>query len=111
MAPIVALFLSSVLIFSVFSPVNSLSYNYYEKTCPHAESIIAYAVKTATSKDKTVPAALLRLHFHDCFIRVSILQAFNYVPTYYNLFILFLDFMFSLIVFFFFNRAVMLLCC
>ncbi|XP_075652901.1 peroxidase 64-like [Castanea sativa] len=69
MAPIVALFLSSVLIFSVFAPVNSLSYNYYEKTCPHAESIIAYAVKTATSKDKTVPAALLRLHFHDCFIR------------------------------------------
>lgn len=76
MAPIAALFLSSVLIFSVFSPVNSLSYNYYEKTCPHAESIIAFAVKTATLKDKTVPAALLRLHFHDCFIRVSILQAF-----------------------------------
>lgn len=42
----------------------------------------------------------------------SILQAFNYVPIYYNLFILFLDYMFSLIVFFFFfNRAVMLLCC
>ncbi|XP_062144894.1 peroxidase 64-like [Alnus glutinosa] len=68
MASIVAI-LSSVLIFSAFSPGSSLSLNYYEKTCPHAESIITYAVKNAASKDKTVPAALLRMHFHDCFIR------------------------------------------
>ncbi|XP_059439937.1 peroxidase 64-like [Corylus avellana] len=68
MASIVAI-LSSVLIFSAFSLGSSLSLNYYDKTCPHAESIIANAVKNAVSKDKTVPAALLRMHFHDCFIR------------------------------------------
>ncbi|KAK6151836.1 hypothetical protein DH2020_014471 [Rehmannia glutinosa] len=33
------------------------------------ESIVTNVVKEAVSKDKTVPAALLRLHFHDCFIR------------------------------------------
>ncbi|GMY12286.1 peroxidase 64-like [Fagus crenata] len=66
---LIVVFLSSILIFSVFSTGNSLSLNYYDKTCPHAESIITNAVKTATSKDKTVPAALLRLHFHDCFVR------------------------------------------
>ncbi|KAG6647195.1 hypothetical protein CIPAW_07G062100 [Carya illinoinensis] len=65
------LFLSLVLmLFSAFSQrADSLSLNYYEKTCPNAESIVTNAVKSAMSKDKTVPAALLRLHFHDCFIR------------------------------------------
>ncbi|KAA8547543.1 hypothetical protein F0562_003972 [Nyssa sinensis] len=69
MAVIVA-FLSSLLILSVIStPGNSLSLNYYDQTCPNAESIITNAVNEATQTDKTVPAALLRMHFHDCFIR------------------------------------------
>lgn len=67
---LVAAFLSSILILSVSSPGNALSSNYYEETCPAAEWIIAATVKAATEKDKTVPAALLRMHFHDCFIRV-----------------------------------------
>ncbi|XAR73737.1 Peroxidase [Bertholletia excelsa] len=68
MAAVVA-FLSSVLILSVASPGSSLSQNYYDKTCPNAETIVTDVVKRATMKDKTVPAALLRMHFHDCFIR------------------------------------------
>lgn len=63
-------FLVSVIMFSVFSAGYGLSSNYYQKTCPDVESIVTYAVKNAVAKDKTVPAALLRLHFHDCFIRV-----------------------------------------
>ncbi|KAK1403091.1 Peroxidase [Heracleum sosnowskyi] len=47
----------------------ALGLNYYDKTCPNVESIIATAMKNAVAKDKTVPAALLRMHFHDCFIR------------------------------------------
>ncbi|KAH9662574.1 peroxidase 64 [Citrus sinensis] len=62
-------FLTSLLILSMSSSGNALSLNYYEKTCPDAEWIIAAAVKAAAAKDKTVPAALLRMHFHDCFIR------------------------------------------
>lgn len=62
-------FLTS-LILSMSSSGNALSLNYYEKTCPDAEWIIAAAVKATAAKDKTVPAALLRMHFHDCFIRV-----------------------------------------
>lgn len=57
---------------SFCSLTNSLSLNYYHKTCSNVESIVAQVVKDAVSKDTTVPAALLRLHFHDCFIRVSI---------------------------------------
>ncbi|KAI3784559.1 hypothetical protein L1987_43660 [Smallanthus sonchifolius] len=64
-----AAFLSSLFIFSFFSFGTSLSSNYYQKTCPVAESIVRKAVIDATKRDKTAPAGLLRMHFHDCFIR------------------------------------------
>ncbi|KAL8231697.1 hypothetical protein R6Q57_001475 [Mikania cordata] len=64
-----AALLSSLLIFSFFSFATSLTSNYYQKTCPDAETIIQKAVTDATKHDKTVPAGLLRMHFHDCFIR------------------------------------------
>ncbi|KAJ0515823.1 putative peroxidase [Helianthus annuus] len=49
--------------------VNALSPTYYDQTCPNAESTITSVVKKAMLNDPTVPAALLRMHFHDCFIR------------------------------------------
>ncbi|KAF5780135.1 putative peroxidase [Helianthus annuus] len=49
--------------------VNTLSPSYYDQTCPNAESTITSVVKKAMLNDPTVPAALLRMHFHDCFIR------------------------------------------
>ncbi|KAK1432614.1 hypothetical protein QVD17_09512 [Tagetes erecta] len=64
-----AAFLSSLLIFSFFSFATSLTLNFYQKTCPAAESIIRKVVVDATKHDKTAPAGLLRMHFHDCFIR------------------------------------------
>lgn len=66
-----AAFLNLVIILSVVSTGNSLSLNHYENSCPKVECIVAKAVKDATAKDKTVPAALLRMHFHDCFVRVT----------------------------------------
>ena len=60
---------------------SALSVNYYKHTCPQVESIVAGAVQKATLNDKTVPAALLRMHFHDCFIRVCILL-FAYTSKY-----------------------------
>lgn len=62
----------AVLLLSVLSLGSSLSLDYYEKTCPGVDFIVTKAVKDAAYKDKTVPAALLRMHFHDCFIRVSV---------------------------------------
>ncbi|EEF31220.1 peroxidase 64 [Ricinus communis] len=69
MASILALLLSSILMASALSPGNGLSLNYYEKTCPDVDTIVTDAVRDAMARDKTVPAALLRMHFHDCFIR------------------------------------------
>lgn len=51
--------------------VQALSPHYYDHTCPQADHIVTNAVKKAMSNDKTVPAALLRMHFHDCFVRVT----------------------------------------
>jgi hypothetical protein len=70
MASMITLILIFILFFSLVLTGNSLSYNYYEKTCPDVEFIVAKTVKAAAASDKTVPAALLRMHFHDCFIRV-----------------------------------------
>lgn len=59
-----------ILLFSSLLPsFNALSHRYYDHTCPNLESIVAREVHLATANDKTVPAALLRMHFHDCFIR------------------------------------------
>ncbi|KAJ9564468.1 hypothetical protein OSB04_000434 [Centaurea solstitialis] len=66
---IMCAFLTSLLILSFFSPGTSLSSNYYAKTCPNVESLVRRAVRDAATSDKKVPAALLRMHFHDCFIR------------------------------------------
>ncbi|KAL3642090.1 Peroxidase 64 [Castilleja foliolosa] len=54
---------------SILSSSNALSVNYYDQTCPKAESIIANVVYKGMINDITVSPALLRMHFHDCFIR------------------------------------------
>lgn len=69
MAAIVALASSLLFLLAMSSPLNALSVNYYDKACPKAESLVKKAVKKAMGNDQTVPAALLRMHFHDCFIR------------------------------------------
>lgn len=63
-------FLVLAMVFSVSSRVYGLSVDYYEKSCPRLEDAVRNAVKKAMLNDRTVPAALLRMHFHDCFIRV-----------------------------------------
>ncbi|KQJ97596.1 peroxidase 5 [Brachypodium distachyon] len=41
---------------------------YYDQTCKDAEAIVFDEVRKAWNADRSVPAALLRLHFHDCFV-------------------------------------------
>ncbi|KAG6392832.1 hypothetical protein SASPL_147060 [Salvia splendens] len=47
---------------------NGLSMNYYIMTCPIADIIVRNAVQAALQSDPTFAAALIRMHFHDCFV-------------------------------------------
>ena len=51
-----------------------LSFAYYYQKCPEAEAIINQKVKEWINKDYTLAASLIRLHFHDCSVRVRILH-------------------------------------
>uniref|UniRef100_A0A1J3FBI2 Peroxidase n=1 Tax=Noccaea caerulescens TaxID=107243 RepID=A0A1J3FBI2_NOCCA len=58
------------MIFTVFvTSEAALDAQYYDRSCPVAEKIILETVRNATLYDPKVPARLLRMFFHDCFIR------------------------------------------
>ncbi|KAA8518345.1 hypothetical protein F0562_015772 [Nyssa sinensis] len=46
-----------------------LQVGFYGSTCPQAESIVRQVVQKRFSTDRSITAALLRMHFHDCFVR------------------------------------------
>ncbi|GJR23257.1 peroxidase 12-like protein [Tanacetum coccineum] len=49
--------------------VKGLSWNYYQSSCPKLESIIKKQLEKVFKKDVGLAAALLRMHFHDCFVQ------------------------------------------
>ncbi|KAK6238348.1 hypothetical protein QUC31_003817 [Theobroma cacao] len=48
--------------------VDGLRMDYYMMSCPLAEFIVKNTVNRALQDDPTLAAALVRMHFHDCFI-------------------------------------------
>ncbi|KAK1365872.1 Peroxidase [Heracleum sosnowskyi] len=46
-----------------------LRVGFYNSTCPNAESIVRQVVQNRFKTDPSITAALLRMHFHDCFVR------------------------------------------
>ncbi|KAK4486661.1 hypothetical protein RD792_006719, partial [Penstemon davidsonii] len=64
------LVLASILLF-VLQQVNSqgLKADFYKKTCPSLESVVHATTARYISRMPSLAAALLRMHFHDCFIR------------------------------------------
>ncbi|OAE21577.1 hypothetical protein AXG93_657s1050 [Marchantia polymorpha subsp. ruderalis] len=46
-----------------------LSETFYDATCPQAASIVQQKVNAFVDADRGLAAALMRLHFHDCFVR------------------------------------------
>ncbi|EFJ20004.1 hypothetical protein SELMODRAFT_271350 [Selaginella moellendorffii] len=52
-----------------FSAEAALATGYYDSTCPQVEKIVRAGVANAAQSDSRLPASLLRLHFHDCFVQ------------------------------------------
>ncbi|KAI8567447.1 hypothetical protein RHMOL_Rhmol02G0122900 [Rhododendron molle] len=46
-----------------------LKIGFYEKTCPYAEAIVKKTVDHVLTVAPSLSGPLLRLHFHDCFVR------------------------------------------
>lgn len=60
----------------------SLSVGFYSKTCPSAEAIVFEEVSHILDLVPSLAAPLLRMHFHDCFVRVcscSTNRKFDYI--------------------------------
>ncbi|KAI3717992.1 hypothetical protein L1987_69963 [Smallanthus sonchifolius] len=49
--------------------VKGLSWKFYESSCPKLESIIRKQMEKVIKKDVSLAASLLRVHFHDCFVK------------------------------------------
>lgn len=63
--------LSVLLLISLISvDAQGLRLGYYKYACPKAEYIVEKTTTDLINKAPTLAAALLRMHFHDCFVRV-----------------------------------------
>ena len=66
MAAFAAMFLMGMFV----SSDGQLQMNFYAKSCPKAEKIISDHIEKHIHNGPSLAAPLIRMHFHDCFVRV-----------------------------------------
>lgn len=60
----------ALLVLEVGVASGQLEVGFYSESCPDAEDVVTAAVQDAAGNDPTILPALLRLQFHDCFVKV-----------------------------------------
>ncbi|MQM23639.1 hypothetical protein Taro_056706 [Colocasia esculenta] len=64
-----------------------LSWSFYKSSCPKVETIVRRYLEKAFKKDIGLAAALLRVHFHDCFVQGTgrhVLFWYSLLPEHWN---------------------------
>ncbi|XP_047337100.1 peroxidase 43 [Impatiens glandulifera] len=69
MAVAISLFIIFVCLCGISISEGQLRAGFYADTCPDAESTVSSVVREAAQFSSKVAPALLRLHFHDCFVQ------------------------------------------
>jgi peroxidase len=65
------IFLQVVFLVLVFNSANAqLRVGFYKDTCPKAEAIVEEVMHQVMKVAPSLSGPLLRMHFHDCFVRV-----------------------------------------
>lgn len=54
---------------------------FYDHSCPMAQDIVKSIVAKAFAKEPRIAASLIRLHFHDCFVKV--IQTNYQIPIFF----------------------------
>jgi peroxidase len=54
-----------------------LTEGYYSLTCPNVEGIVREEMEKIIAAAPSLAGPLLRLHFHDCFVRVGRVATFH----------------------------------
>jgi peroxidase len=62
----------SLLLLAASSALAQLEIGYYRKSCPAVEAIVREEMVKIIAAAPSLAGPLLRLHFHDCFVRVSV---------------------------------------
>lgn len=68
----VATILLAVLVLLLRESNAQLNSTFYSTTCPNVSNIVTGVVQQALQSDSRIGASLIRLHFHDCFVNVSL---------------------------------------
>jgi peroxidase len=58
-----------------------LTHDFYATSCPDVLPIVQAEVEKAVWAELRMAASLTRLHFHDCFVNVSVSQSLEYHRT------------------------------
>ncbi|KAB5530237.1 hypothetical protein DKX38_020318 [Salix brachista] len=64
-----AIFTLAFLVIFTSSSSAQLSTNFYSKSCPKVFTAVKSVVQSAVSKERRMGASLVRLFFHDCFVK------------------------------------------